>query len=304
MPRRVQLDTSVHDGVRRYVYSHRWRDVDGGLFERRWRGVADDWTEPGRTAWNEYAVNPTWREDVAVYLGLIWRLSAPLMLYAVPRFHREAGMRAVGEPYALINWEHEIEHERPRDQISTHFAPAASSPGRGREGTPWGQEAKDRAGLFEIVTFGQLRDLLKALWDHGPTSSVNIYAIPGESRARQLAQSLQQPACPTLSECLGRREMLIDLQLSNEYGEADVLAIHSTTGLDPVLHDLLAEYEAAITRYEAEVEDIEGATEFNNRMSALLALHSAGPGSRWTHYERAPRATDHQTNDSKKAGSD
>ena len=291
MARELRFERSVEDGVYTYRFiAHPYVSADdtGGLLERRWAGLPHVLTKPELMGpWDDYAVSPTWREEAALYLGLIWRLTAGRMLYAIPRFHRDAGMRAVGDPYAMVRWELAVESSRFHDTGRIDgFVPARSSPGRG-DGTPWGQEAKDRAGLFEICVFRQLRDLLKEL-SGDQSAELNVFAISSEANAQRLAQTLAASTRPSLAECLTTGEIAVSLTVSSDYVATDVIVVQTLNDIDEILAPLVAEYQAALLRFEETVEEIGDSADFSRGIAELLALGRAGPNSRWAYWHKSP----------------
>jgi hypothetical protein len=164
--------------------------------------------------------------------------------------------------------------------------PARSSPGRGN-GTPWGQEARDRAGLFEICVFRQLRDVLKALYGD-QSAELNVFAISSEANARRLAQTLRRPARPSLAECLTIGEMAVYLAVSNDSAITDVIVVQALNEIDELLVPLIAEYQAALQRFEETVDKIPDSADFSRRIAELLALDRAGHNSRWAYWHTPP----------------
>jgi hypothetical protein len=124
MARPIEFESWVEGGLHTYRYTSR----EGGPFERNWSGLFEEWPEHGPTPWTEYAVNNNNCEEVAVYLGLIWRLTEGLVPYGVPRYHRDDAAYAAGAPFAMVSWEYEVgDGERGDVGEIAGFVPARSS---------------------------------------------------------------------------------------------------------------------------------------------------------------------------------
>jgi hypothetical protein len=300
--RAFNFERWVEDGI--YTYRHVARD--GPVVEKNWPGLFEEWPDVGPTPYTEFVASGDNCEEVAVYLGLIWRLTRDLMLFGVPRWHRNAGMQRVGAPYALIDWEYDVENEEGPDLGTIRgFVPARSSVRRWPPPGPWEREHADKAGFFELDVFDVFRDVLKGLMSDA-RAEFNLYALSNAEMTELLAaQQASQPLSfadmweavealaseppllakvtetlaalqgaepPRLASLLGPGEMLIDLSLGIDMGYADVIVIHSTTDLSELLDPLVQEYEAAVAGYERDVEAIKSMPEFIQRMHVLLNL--------------------------------
>jgi hypothetical protein len=306
--RPFRFERWVEDGV----YTYRHIANEGPVVEKNWPGLFAEWPDYGPTPRTGLGVGSDNCEEVAVYLGLIWRLTRRLALYGVPRFHRDAGMTRVGAPYALIDWEYDVENEDgPGLGTINGFVPARSSVRLWPPPGPWEREHENKAGFFELAVFDVLRDVLMGLMS-GARAELNLYALSnadyeeafaafkesGSLAATDLREAfealrgyeppvlpgvvatlgaLQGPEPPHLSSLLGPDEMLIDLSLGIDIGYADVIVIHSTTDLSERLDPLVQEYEAAIASYERDVQEIKSIPEFVERMRELLNLEGEVP---------------------------
>jgi hypothetical protein len=289
------------------IYTYRHIAREGPVVEKNWPGLFQEWPDYGPTPRTELGVGSNNCEEVAVYLGLIWRLTRGLALYGVPRFHRDAGMARVGSPYSLINWEYDVENEEgPELGTINGFVPARSSVRLWPPPGPWEREHENKAGFFELAVFDVLRDVLMGLMGDA-RAEFNLYALSSADYDEALADfqksgplavtdlreafealrafeppvlpgamdtlaALQDPEPPRLGSLLGPDEMLIDLSLGIDMGYADVILIHSTTDLSGRLDPLVAEYESAISAYEGDIEEIKSIPEFIERMRELLNL--------------------------------
>lgn len=275
MARSFRFESALEDGL----HTHRYVAEADRLIEHNWKGLCGDWPEHGPTPYTEFAVNNNNQEELAVYLGLIWRLTSGLMLYGVPRFHREAGCVS-GEPYALINWEYEVQDvEDGNAGALTGFVPARSSVRIFPPPPPWQRENEGRAGMFEMPVFSVFRDVVKGLLGDA-SAELNIYGVKGQTGADRLVNALQGAQAPRMSELISPGEIFIDLKIGVDLGYADVIVIQSPTDLQDRLETLTREYEEAVAAYERDVDAIADVDEFNARMTSLLRLEDASH-SRW-----------------------
>jgi hypothetical protein len=266
---RFEFARSVEaNGLRTYTYVA----ADTRLFERTWTGLDRPWPEFGPNPFSVFAVNGNNREELAVYLGLIWRLTEGLLPFVVPRFHREAGMYEAGEPYALVSWEYDVD-SRHIDRLGRigGFQPARSSVRIHPPPGPWEREHAGHAGLFEVPLFSILAGIMGRLLGD-VTADLNVYALSGSPSVDRLVEALRSPKEPLLAECLSADDMFINLsvQVDLEYG--DSLVIQALHDLDEELSAIVSEYEHAVEAYEAQVDQITSTEEFISRMWDLVGL--------------------------------
>jgi hypothetical protein len=265
--RPLAFDVFEHDGLHSYLHI-----AHDGLVERHWPGLLQEWGE-GPTPFMEYGITDS--EDRAIYQALIWRLTAGLQLYGIPRFHREAGTRAAGEPFALVDWEYEIENEQgPALGEIRGFVPAPSSVRLTPPPGPWQPELADKAGLFELPVFAVFRDVLTGLQGDA-TAELNVFGLADRADSTIL-DALSQPAPPRLAEVLGPADVFVDICIGVDLGFADVLLIQSHNDLAVQLDPLVAEYNAAIETYEGEIDEIIDMESFLQRIELLVNLGDEG----------------------------
>jgi hypothetical protein len=277
MARPLTFEHWTDDGLHTYQYVAR----EGPVVEANWPGLFEgDWPEHGPTPYTEYAVNNNNCEEVAVYLGLIWRLTEGLLPCSVPRFHRDDATYAAGAPYALIDWEYEVENEAGRNLgLIRGFVPARSSVRMYPPPSPWEKENSGRAALYELPVFSMLSGVVRQTMADA-SMEVNIYALKQRS-AERVAERLQAREPPLLVDLLEKEELFIDLAIGVDEGYVDVLVIHSPQDLSDLLDALVAEYKEAIDLYENDVNHIGSMDEFLGRIGELMNLGEEGELSRW-----------------------
>ena len=65
------------------VYKYHYISEEPRVIEKNWPGLFGEWNSD-RTPMSEFNVNSNDCEEVAVYLGLTWRLSSGLCRYGIP----------------------------------------------------------------------------------------------------------------------------------------------------------------------------------------------------------------------------
>ena len=273
--RPLNFDHWIDEGL----HSYRYVAHEGPIVERNWPGLFAEWPDRGPTPYSEYAVNNNNTEEIVVYLGLIWRLTAGLVLYAVPRYWRDDAMYAAGAPYALIDWEYEVGEDGDELGAIRGFVPARSSVRISPPPTPWEKEHAEQAGFFELPVFSTFRDLVRGLLSDA-TAEMNLYALK-KWNAPDVVQALSGKEPPRVQDLLRAGELFIDLVIGVDAGYSDVIVVHSHDDLAGKLFPLSREYEAAIESYEREVEGIATVEEFLSRIETLLDLGDEAEVSRW-----------------------
>lgn len=155
---------------------------------RHWPGLFQEWSQ-GPTPFTEYAVNNNNMEEMAVYLGLAWRLTAGLARYAIPTYYRDDAAEALGREPVMVDWEYEIEAEDPHTVLDNGFVPGRST----ADGhTPKSWENANRAGLFELSAPRDLVRLLRAVLLDA-TAEISSSVLPPAPTVRQTLS----PLCAT-----------------------------------------------------------------------------------------------------------
>jgi hypothetical protein len=183
------------------------------------------------------------RTEDQVYLDLIWQLTDGLKRFAIPRYHRDAGVAACGEPYALVDWEYEVEIEQdcpPSRESIRGFVPARSAVSRTIRPpglifdppSPYDAENEAKAGLFEVWRPERLADVVRSL-QCDVSAELNVFALAGSPI--RLASALTQAQPPALGEALGPGGIFVDLVIGVDMGYSSVLLIQSDTDLSEKL---------------------------------------------------------------------
>jgi hypothetical protein len=99
--KQIRFDAAVENGVNVYRY------LPGGdvPVEAHWAGLYQEWPE-GPTPWTEYAITNDNTEEIAVYLGLVWRMTAGLACYGIAMYFRDEASVTLHQEPRFIDWEY------------------------------------------------------------------------------------------------------------------------------------------------------------------------------------------------------
>ncbi|MFE7072155.1 hypothetical protein ACFU96_18935 [Streptomyces sp. NPDC057620] len=222
---------------------HRYLPGTRTAVTRHWPGLFQDWP-PGPTPFTEYAVNNNNMEEVAVYTGLVWRLTAGLARYAIPTYYRDEAALALGREPVLVDWEYDIEAEDPHAVRDNGFVPGRST------------TDTSRAGLFALSTPRDLVRLLHAVLLDA-TSEITVFAVaPGQARLEDLAAALSGASRPSLPLVIRDEDVFVDLTIGSDIDYYDAITVASHTDLRPRLDELANDFARRIETYETRVASL------------------------------------------------
>jgi hypothetical protein len=202
--------------------------------------------------WHAAYEDPT--ED-QVYLDLIWELTDGHARYAIPRYHRDAGVSGCGEPYALVDWEYALEFEpynEPTRESIRDFVPARSAvsqpvisatdlmnPVLGPP-SPYAAGTATKAGLFRIWRPDSLAKVFAELLGDA-SAELNLFAVHDDPRVGpdRLLAALSDGKRPRLADALGPEDLFVDLVRGVDMGYSSALLIQSHSDLSGRLEALV-----------------------------------------------------------------
>ncbi|MER6134377.1 hypothetical protein [Streptomyces sp. NPDC001815] len=243
---------------------------DDVAVSRHWPGLFEEWPE-GETPFTEWAVNNNNTEEVAVYVGLVWRLTAGLARYAIPTYYRDDAARTLGREPVLVDWEYEVDAE----QLTAESRDNGFVPGRAAltiRPTAWEVENASRAGLFPLAT---PRDLVSALHAviFDASSEISVFAVAqGAERFERLTAALRGPVRPALGHILGDDGIFLDLTIGSDLGNYDSIIIASCTDLLRPLTDLAADCAQRVESYEQRLDELHSVRDFLRAMPELAGV--------------------------------
>ncbi|MCX5248925.1 hypothetical protein OG895_27515 [Streptomyces sp. NBC_00201] len=235
---------------------------------RHWPGLFQEWSQ-GPTPFTEYAVNNNNMEEMAVYLGLAWRLTAGLARYAIPTYYRDDAAEALGREPVMVDWEYEIEAEDPHTVLDNGFVPGRST----ADGhTPKSWENANRAGLFELSAPRDLVRLLRAVLLDA-TAEISLFGVaPGADRQTDLVASLCDSARPSLPSVLRDEDVFVDLTIGSDVGYYDAITVASPTDLQLRIDALAIDYATRIEAYQNSLDDLSDMTAFLRAIRELAGI--------------------------------
>jgi hypothetical protein len=203
----------------------------------------------------EYAVNNSNTEEIAVYLGLLWRMTDGLTRYGVAAYHRDAAAGILGQQPTLVDWEYEVDAAVLEPASRDHgFVPGRSCVPIRPAPTAWQSEHAAQAGVFSLTTPRDLVGLLRATL-RDASAEVTVFGVePGPERFTALTHSLSGRARPTLADVLRPGDVFADLTVGVDLGYYDSITIATHTDRAAHLHHLAADYGRRVSVYEAKAD--------------------------------------------------
>jgi hypothetical protein len=266
--KRIRFDAAVENGVNVYRYLP-GADVP---VEVHWTGLYQEWPED-RTPWTEYAVNNGNTEEIAVYLGLIWRVTAGLARYGIATYYRDKAAVILHQEPRLIDWEYEVAAEELDPGRRDHgFVPGRSCVPIRPAPTAWQSEHVAQTGMFSIAEPRDLVGLLRATLLDASAEVVIFGVEPGPDRLAALTRSLSGAARPSLAAVLRSGDVFTDLTVGVDLGYCDSITIASHADLTARLHHLAGDYDQRIADYEAKVGGLPGTPAFLAAMRDLTGI--------------------------------
>jgi hypothetical protein len=240
--------------------------------EIHWGGLHQEWPEEP-TPWTEYAVSNDKTEEISVYLGLIWRVTAGLDRYGIATYYRDEAAAILHQEPMLIDWEYEV----AADEVDTGRRDHGFVPGRScvpirPAPTPWQSEHAAQAGMFSIAEPRDLVGLLQATLLDASAEVIMVGVEPGPDRLTALTRSLSGANRPSLADVLRSGDVFTDLTVGVDLGCYDSITIASPADLTARLHHLAADYDQRIAGYEATAGGLPGIPAFLAAMQDLTGI--------------------------------
>lgn len=268
--KQIRFGAAAENGLNVY----RCLPGNGVPVDVHWPGLYQEWPEPP-TPWTEYAVNNNNTEEIAVYLGLIWRVTAGLARYGIATYYRDQAAAILGQEPRLIDWEYEVAAEeldpRRRDR---GFVPARSCVPIRPAPTGWQREHAAQAGLFSITGPRDLAGLLQATLPDACAEVIIFGVGPGPGRLTGLARSLSGATRPSLAAVLQPGDIFADLTIGVDLGYYDSITIAAHADLTTRLGHLEDDYDQRIASYEAKAGGLPDIPAF---LAAMPGLTGIGP---------------------------
>ncbi|MFG3227352.1 hypothetical protein ACGF07_21545 [Kitasatospora sp. NPDC048194] len=239
---------------------------------RHWPGLRQEWPQE-RTPYTEWAVNNNNMEEIAVYVGLVWRLTAGLDRYVIPTYYCDDAERFLKQTPMPVSWEYEIDAKAPTTTTRDKgFVPGRTAKPLRAEPTAAELDNAGRAGLFRLST---PRDLVSALHAvlFDASSETTVFAVaPGPERLQRLVSTLSGPTSPTLADVLEGEGVFVDLTIGSDFDYYDSVMVASRTDLRHRVDDLAADYARRISAYELRLDELASVPDFLRAMPELAGV--------------------------------
>ncbi|MEU1290559.1 hypothetical protein [Kitasatospora sp. NPDC005856] len=212
-------------------------------------------------------------EEVAVYVGLVWRLTAGLDRYVIPTYYCDDAERFLKQTPMLVSWEYEVDAKAPTATTRNKgFVPGRTAKPLRAEPTAAELDNAGRAGLFRLST---PRDLVSALHAviFDASSETMVFAVaPGPERLQRLVNALSGPTPPTLADVLEEEGVFVDLTIGLDFDYHDSVVVASRADLRHRVDDLAADYARRISAYELRLDKLASVPDFLQAMPELAGV--------------------------------
>jgi hypothetical protein len=216
-----------------------------------------------KTPFNQYCINNVNREEVAIYLGLIWRLSGYFTKYGIPGYYRETTAEILSKKFDNVLWEYKVENEDLFKDMGFESAESwQGDPGR----------VVDGAGLFEVGSFHDLV-LMQNSVQRDASSNLNLFCLKSPQRKNDLIRTLNDKEKPDLNRILQNEEIFINLAVGSDPGYCDALLIKSKQDIEKQLNKILEEYKTSISNYEKSVGKIKTLDQFLAAIAKIINIY-------------------------------
>ncbi|GIH22328.1 hypothetical protein Aph01nite_06380 [Acrocarpospora phusangensis] len=245
------------------------------VVNRHWPGLESGHSVPrDRNPFFLYGVNNNNREEVAVYLGIAWELTARRKRYAIPAWGRDFVIERLGRnDFDLLNWEYSIDVEQAEwGQRDAGFSvPRNSLP---IPPTDWQRAHRREAALFAVP---ELRDLvaLATVTLGDAFCNINLFAIGGDATKDRLVESLRSDEAPGMKNVLNPGDSFVDIAIGVDLGMHDSLLASAPGDHRAEWENIISEYRRRIISYEAISDSIGTVDEFIEQLAVLQRPISA-----------------------------
>ena len=269
----IRFEATATDGVQLFHYL----PGNDRPVTRHWPGLWQDWPEE-ETPYDQWAVNNVNMEEVAVYVGLAWRLTAGLDRYVIPAYYSDVAEQYLERPPILVGWEYEVDAQA----LTAATRDKGFVPGRTAKPFQSGSTASElsTAGLAGMFRLSTPRDLVSALHAviFDASSETTLFAVtPGPQRLQRLVEALSGPTSPTLAEVLEEDGVFVDLTIGTDCGYHDSVIAASHTDLRHPLDTLSADYAHRISAYERRLPELTDVPDFLRAMPELTGVTLDAP---------------------------
>jgi hypothetical protein len=237
-------------------------DFGKGVVEQHWPGLdeqqiaTDDDAE--RNPFLRFAVNSNNQEEVAVYLGLVWALTAGTERYAIPTWSRDdVARRLRRSDFDLVRWEYGVVPDESSwaERVRGFVRPANPLPLRPPP-TEWQQEHHDEAGLFPVRDLESLAHLaavtLSDVW-----GDLNVFGLAAPAAGyKRLVNSLRAAKPPRISELLEPGDVFAIVTVGVDLGFFDSVYAVGAGDRRREWSEVIDSFRRRIEAYEATIDSV------------------------------------------------
>lgn len=258
----------------------RWaRFVSAGesAVREHWPGLHDSEAIDAIDAqhWHRFAVNNNNREEVAVYLRLVWELLRDTEVLANAYFYSEEAAAVLDQRGTVVAWQFESDSEGPPGHVIFNgFTPARSAVRTQPPPTEQQRWMRDNTLLFRIATFDELAALLRSVLSDA-AGEISLFGT-SEAGAHRIVEVLQAEGQPSLEALLLDDDLFISLGIGVDLGYNDHIAVASRRDLRPRLESVSRDIDAAIIEYEKAINSFISPDQALALISRLAGLPSSG----------------------------
>ena len=263
----ISFETDQLAGLHRYAYLP-GEDLP---LDDPWPGLFEEWSDNGvllnRTPMTEYAINNINCEEVAVYLGLLWRLTEGGNRFAIPTYYRDKAADLIGQDPEFVDWEYSVEAGAPDiDSRDRGFIPARACVPFRPEPTQWQQDHASHAGLFALKAPGDLVAMLRATIADA-SAEVTVFAVQDHER---LLAGLRSKTRPELTDLLQPGDVFADLTIGVDEPYSDSLIVAAHEDLTARVTEVVVHAQRRIAEYDpAELADMSAFLDAMGRLSGF-----------------------------------
>ena len=236
------------------VYWARYVTDGAPPVHEHWPGLADaDALEALDGAlWERFAVDNNNREEVAVYLRLVWTLLAGREVLGNACYWTGDAARWLGQAGAVARWQFETDAEGPPEYLAARgFTSARSAVQIHPPPTEHQRWMRDKTLLFRIRDFGELSILLRSVLGDA-AGEISLFGTT-EAGAQRVVGVLRAEEPPAMARILAGDDLFVDLGIGVDPGCNDYVLLASRSPLAPLVEPAVQELERAIQQYERTV---------------------------------------------------
>lgn len=245
------------------IPTHRFLTSGGrGVIDQHWRGLYEPWDlDPEENPFNRFAVNNNNGEEMAVYQGLAWELTAKPVRLAILHYEADLMERWFGRvPDAWVKWEYFVDPEVPDPQTRDEGFRQARTANH-----PWGRQPEG-AAAYLVNSRDELRDLVLASLSDA-WGELTLFGLDEHRLSRTIAE-LNADRQPKLNGLLEDGDRMVHLTFGVDLGYFDSIVVAGLDSCDKV--EIVADqFRRAANAYEAKVSSIGSVQEFLVALSQL-----------------------------------